>query len=94
VPSFVAGRIGRGEKPPPQFGHTLARTWSTHSAQNVHSNVQIIASVEFGGRGLLQFSQVGRSSSMGDLQFATHLVGDAAWPQRQISQPFGHISSR
>ena len=32
----VAGRIGRGAKPPPQFGQTF---WSrsTQSAQNVHS---------------------------------------------------------
>jgi hypothetical protein len=33
----VAGRIGRGSKPPPQFGHTLKSTFSTQSAQNVHS---------------------------------------------------------
>ncbi len=73
-PSFVAGRIGRREKPPPQFGHTLASTCSTQSAQNVHSNVQIIASVELGGKGLSQFSQVGRSSSMG-LIFSVRLRG-------------------
>jgi hypothetical protein len=33
----VAGRIGRGAKPPPQFGQTLPSTLSTQSAQNVHS---------------------------------------------------------
>jgi hypothetical protein len=33
----VAGRIGRGAKPPPQFGHTLCSLFSTQSAQNVHS---------------------------------------------------------
>ena len=33
----VFGRIGRGTKPPPQFGQTLDSTFSTHSAQNVHS---------------------------------------------------------
>ena len=31
------GRIGRGVNPPPQFGHTLCRVFSTQSAQNVHS---------------------------------------------------------
>jgi hypothetical protein len=34
---FLAGRIGRGTKPPPQFGHTLPRTCSTQAAQKVHS---------------------------------------------------------
>ena len=33
----VFGRIGRGVKPPPQFGQTLCSTLSTQSAQNVHS---------------------------------------------------------
>ena len=33
----VAGRIGRGAKPPPQFGQTLCSLLSTQSAQNVHS---------------------------------------------------------
>ena len=32
-----AGRIGRGVKPPPQFGQTLCKCRSTQSAQNVHS---------------------------------------------------------
>jgi len=31
------GRIGRAEKPPPQFGQTLLSLVSTQSAQNVHS---------------------------------------------------------
>jgi hypothetical protein len=59
-----AGRTGRRSKPPPQFGHTLDRTALTHSRQNVHSYVQFIASIAVGGSGRLQFSQVGRSSSM------------------------------
>ena len=59
-----AGRMGRRSKPPPQFGHTFDRTALTQSRQNVHSYVQIIASVALGGSGRLQFSQVGRSSSM------------------------------
>src|SRR6266404_8650429 len=58
------GRIGREQKPPPQFGQTLSRMFSTQERQKVHSNVQIIASVEFGGSAALQFSQVGLSSSM------------------------------
>jgi len=61
---FLAGRIGLGTKPPPQFGQTFPRTSSTHAAQNVHSYVQMRASSESGGRGLLQFSQVGLRSSM------------------------------
>ena len=31
------GLIGRGAKPPPQFGQTLESFVSTQSAQNVHS---------------------------------------------------------
>jgi hypothetical protein len=58
------GRIGRGTKPPPQLGQTSCSTVSTHCVQNVHSYEQIRASSESGGSGLLQFSQVGRSSSM------------------------------
>ncbi len=58
-----AGRIGRGAKPPPQFGQTFWSMLSTQSAQNVHSNVQIRASVAFGGRSLSQPSQFGLSSS-------------------------------
>ena len=61
---WVAGLIGRGQKPPPQLGHTLPRISSTQLLQKVHSKVQIMASRESGGNGLLQFSQVGLSSSM------------------------------
>ena len=32
-----AGLIGRGTKPPPQFGQTLWSLVSTQSAQKVHS---------------------------------------------------------
>ena len=61
------GRIGLGEKPPPQFGQTLPRTEATQFAQKVHSKLQILASVELGKRRVLQCSQVGRSSSMSNL---------------------------
>lgn len=63
---FVEGRIGRGTKPPPQLGQTLPRSSSTHVAQNVHSKLQMRASSDAGGRGLLQCSQEGRSSSTAD----------------------------
>jgi hypothetical protein len=58
----LAGRIGRGTKPPPQFGQTLESLSSTQSAQNVHSNVQMRASVDDGGKSISQYSQLGRSS--------------------------------
>jgi hypothetical protein len=56
--------MGRGQKPPPQFGQTLASKFSTQARQNVHSNEQIIASSELGGSARLQFSQEGRNSSI------------------------------
>jgi len=34
---FFDGRMGRGTKPPPQFGQTFPKTLSTQVAQNVHS---------------------------------------------------------
>jgi hypothetical protein len=65
--SFAAGRTGRGAKLPPQFGQTPLSRLSTQSRQNVHSKVQIMASVADGGKSLSQHSQLGRSSSMGCL---------------------------
>ena len=35
------GLTGRGEKPPPQLGHTSLRTSSTQRLQKVHSKLQI-----------------------------------------------------
>jgi hypothetical protein len=79
MPNGCAGRISaekiaalpiaprpdcREQKPPPQFGQTFSRVFSTQERQNMHSNEQIIASVEFGGRAELQFSQLGLNSSM------------------------------
>lgn len=61
--SQCAGRMGRGEKLPPQFGHTPPRISWAHSGQKVHSNEQMTASAS-GGRSLLQHSQFGRSWSM------------------------------
>jgi hypothetical protein len=64
----VAGRIGLGTNPPPQFGQTLCSFVSTHSAQNVHSYEQIRASAASGGKSLSQYSQFGRScNAMGGL---------------------------
>ena len=62
--NFCADRVGRGAKPPPQFGHTPASTWFTQAAQKVHSKEQIMASWQLGGSGLSQHSQDGRSSSI------------------------------
>jgi hypothetical protein len=62
--SIAGGRIGRGEKLPPQFGQRPFKRLSTQSRQNVHSKVQIIASVASGGRSLSQHSQPGFSTSM------------------------------
>ena len=56
--------MGRATKLPPQFGHLPARIWSAQFAQNVHSNEQILASGESGGRSLLQHSQQGLISSI------------------------------
>lgn len=56
--------MGRAQNPPPQLGHTFSSKFSTQGRQKVHSKLQIIASVASGGRGVLQFSQVGRSSSI------------------------------
>ena len=33
----VTGRMGRGTNPPPQLGQTSCNSFSTQSAQNVHS---------------------------------------------------------
>jgi hypothetical protein len=61
---FVDGLIGRGSKPPPQFGQTFASTSLTQPAQKVHSKLQMRASLASGGKALLQCSQLGLSSSM------------------------------
>jgi hypothetical protein len=62
--SIAAGLIGRGAKLPPQFGQRPFNRVSTQSQQNVHSKVQIIASVALGGRSLSQHSQPGFTNSM------------------------------
>jgi hypothetical protein len=62
--NLLAGRCGRGTKSPPQFGQMPPSFVSTQLAQKVHSNVQIIASSDVGGKFLLQHSQFGRNSSI------------------------------
>jgi hypothetical protein len=62
--SLAAGRRGRATSSPPQFGQWPCSAPSAQLAQNVHSNEQMRASVESGGKFLSQHSQPGRSSSM------------------------------
>ncbi len=62
--SIPGGRIGRATRLPPQPGQTPSKRSSAHVEQNVHSNVQIIASGDSGGRSRSQASQFGRSFSM------------------------------
>lgn len=62
--SLFNGRRGRTNNSPPQLGHFPSRTFSAQALQNVHSNEQIRASRESGGRSLSQHSQLGRSSSI------------------------------
>jgi hypothetical protein len=59
--SLETGRIGRGAKFPPQLGQTPRSLLSTQSRQNVHSKLQIMASVADGDKSLSQHSQLGRS---------------------------------
>jgi len=59
----VAGRIGLGAKPPPQFGQTFCSMFSAQLAQNVHSYEQMRAVSVSAGRSLSQYSQFGRSCS-------------------------------
>ncbi len=58
------GRIGRWTKLPEQFGHTWFKTDSAQLKQKVHSNVQITASVDSGGKSLSQHSQLGLNANI------------------------------
>jgi len=53
---------------PPQLGHWPPHFCCAQSAQKVHSNEQMRASVLPGGRSRLQHSQLGRSWSMASEQ--------------------------
>ncbi|WP_456151673.1 hypothetical protein, partial [Dasania phycosphaerae] len=59
--SSPLGLIGRGEKLPPQLGHIFDKTFFAHGSQKVHSNEQMKASLELGGKSLSQHSQFGFS---------------------------------
>ena len=61
LPSFPAGRRGRATSSPAQFGQMPASTVSAQLVQKVHSNEQMRAAVESGGRSVLQHSQLGLS---------------------------------
>jgi len=58
------GLIGRLTKLPQQFGHLKFKTDCAQDVQKVHSKVQMTASLDSGGRPLLQHSQFGLSSNM------------------------------
>jgi hypothetical protein len=62
--SLLAGRRGRGSNSPPQLGQMPPSAPSAHAAQKVHSNEQMRASVESGGKSLSHRSQPGLSSSI------------------------------
>jgi hypothetical protein len=61
--SLAVGRLGRASSSPPQLGHLPAGRASAQVAQKVHSNEQIRARSDSGGRSRSQHSQLGRSSS-------------------------------
>ncbi len=79
-----------------QFGHLPFRTFTVQSAQNVHSNVQIKASLLVGGRSRSQHPQLGRSSSILD-SYSTSLAGlsfRSAFYQHPIPQSGDTIRRR
>ena len=83
--SLAAGRRGRATSSPPQFGHMPCSTEVAHASQNVHSNEQIRASIDSGGRSRSQHSQLGRSWSMGD----SELVASKVLHERQPTGAVG-----
>ena len=66
--NLLSGRTGRVKSSPPQLGQIPFRCISAHDLQNVHSNEQMSASLDCGGRSLSQHSQFGRISSMSVLE--------------------------
>ena len=62
--SLSAARRGRARNSPSQFGQRPASLCSAQSAQNVHSNEQMRASAESGGRSTSQHSQPGLICNM------------------------------
>jgi hypothetical protein len=78
--SFAAGRIGRRTNSPPQFGQRPFNTPSAQPLQNVHSNEQIMASRESGGRSRSQHSQLGLSASMVASDATDGVATSIRWP--------------
>jgi hypothetical protein len=74
--SLFAGRRGLATSSPPQLGHLPLSTSSAQDTQNVHSNEQMRASPESGGRSLSQHSQLGLSSSMSTPFPETQIASD------------------
>ena len=62
--SLHAGRLGLTTSSPPQLGQMPISTVWAQETQKVHSNEQMRASPDSGGRSQSQHSQFGRSSSM------------------------------
>ena len=62
--SLLVGLRGRTINSPPQLGQSPPNFCSVQVAQKVHSNEQIRACAESGGRSQSQHSQFGRNSSM------------------------------
>jgi hypothetical protein len=62
--SLPAGRMGLRSSSPPQFGQMPFSLSSAQLWQNVHSNEQMRASIDAGGKSTLQHSQPGRRASM------------------------------
>lgn len=60
----AVGLIGLFTKFPPQLGHRPFKRTSAQVIQNVHSNEQMTASVDSGGKSLSQHSQFGLNSNM------------------------------
>lgn len=76
--SAAAARRGRGCSSPPQLGQRPCNFACAQSAQKVHSNEQISASLESGGKSRLQHSQLGRSCNIPIPHFLSSL-GDAVF---------------
>ena len=61
---FVNAVIGLFTKFPPQLGQRFFKIHLAQVIQNVHSNEQIKASTDSGGKSLSQHSQFGLNSNM------------------------------
>ena len=87
--NFDNGRRGRTTNSPPQLGQTPASTPFTQAAQKVHSNEQMRAELDPGGKSALQHSQLGRSCNMVNLGYGKKqsLTRSVCRPPRHRSRP-------